>query len=1111
MIEKQAKLRIIYGRSGSGKSEYIYHDMDKKIEQFKNIYIIVPEQSNLTSEKKFFEITGRKSLFNVQVLTLSRMAYRISNELGGDTNHLSKIGKSMMIYDLLKRYKKELHFLGKSERNIEMVDRMFTEFKKHNVSVETLKNVKLEDKYTALKLKDIQFLYEKYEERLAQGLMDENDELTKLGKQIKDSTIFENSCIYFDEFFGFTPQEYVIFEELLKKCNEISIAIALNKMESEQPKEKDIFYFNRQYAKKILEIGERQKCKIELVHLNEGYRFKNKELAVLEKSLYGNNQQYEKQTEHVLLFLASNPYAEVEYVAKKIYELVKNHGLKYREIGIIASDIENYAEDAKAIFAKYQIPIFVDEKKALNQNILMKYILALLDIFEQNWSYEAMFSYLKIGLLDLDDYDIYVLENYCKKWGIRGNKWDKEFCYETLNEKQEKLEHLRKQIVEPLMDFKKSFMENKTVLELTQNIYQFLLKQHIIENLDQKIKECNDVEISNEYHTSYKILVHILEEMVNLFGKEKVTFEKYKELLVAGIQASELGKIPATQDQVILGDVDRTRSNKIKALFILGMNDGIFPKTNRQEGYLNDQDRILLAENGIELAKTSMDSLYENQFNLYRTFTIPEEKLFLSYCSSDKDGKSVRPSIVIKKIKYIFPNLTKISDVVTKYYAITNEKATFEETLQMYQQYLEGNEIDEKWKELLIYFYDRNKNKFSKAVSGMNYTNKAEKISLQNIRKMYGTNLKTTISRLETYRKCPFSFHMTYGLKLKENEHFQITTMDTGSFMHEVIDSFFAQVEEKELDLKDISEEEMKQIVEKIMDEILQTSRYYIFSSSAKFRMMTKRLKKVVLQSMNYIVYSLKYSDFKPIGHEVVFDEKSEYKPIKLQLDSGEKIEIVGKIDRVDVGKLKDKEYVRIIDYKSQIKKLDFNQVVSGLQIQLITYLDALTEQDGFEPAGVLYLGLVDSIVKAQKNLSKEKIEEEIRKSCKMQGLLLADVNVVKMMDNKLEQGYSDVIPVYVGKDGELSKKSNVATKQEFENLQKTVKKTISQISNEILKGNIAIKPYFYQKKTGCDYCKYQSICMFNPNMKGNEYDYIKNKSNAEVLNEIMEQTNLER
>lgn len=557
----------------------------------------------------------------------------------------------------------------------------------------------------------------------------------------------------------------------------------------------------------------------------------------------------------------------------------------------------------------------------------------------------------------------------------------------------------------------------------------------------------------------------------------------------------------------MLGDMERTRSKKIKVLFVLGMNDGKFPKANRQEGFLNDQDRNLLEKNGMELAKDSIDSVYESQFNMYRTLTLPEEKLYLSYCSSDKEGNSVRPSIMIKKIRRFFPKLEQKSDMIQKEYSVTNEQATFEEALQVYHDYLENGKIKDIWRDILLYFYQKNKKKFSRAISGMYYTNQAEKISLKSIKKMYGTTLKTTVSRLENYRRCPFSFHMTYGLKLKENEGFQMNAIDTGSFMHEVIDAFFEEIQNKNLNVKILSEEKILEIVDKIIEEILQTSKYYIFSSSAKFRLMTRRLKKVVKQSIKYIIESLRYSDFEVAGHELEFgSQNADYDAIKLQLETGENIEIIGKIDRLDVGQLNDKEYVRIIDYKSQIKKLDLNQVVAGLQIQLITYLDAVAEQKNSEQAGILYLGLVDSIVKAKKNLSEEEIEKEIRKNFKMQGLILADVNVIKMMDNQLENGYSMAVPVYVGKNGEISEKlSSVASKEEFEKLQKKVKEIIKEISQEILAGNISIKPYQYQGKTGCDYCQYKSICMFNPNIKGNDYGYVNHRNHQGILNELME------
>lgn len=1086
------KLNIIYGRSGTGKSKYIYESIKNKLGSNK-IFLIVPEQCNLSAEKKLFEVIDKNSLIDAEILTLSRMAYRVLNEVGGEYNHLSKAGKDMLIFDLLSKEKNNLNFLGKSEKNIDIVNRMFTEFKKHGISVNDLEVANIKDSYTSLKLKDITLLYKKYEEKLESNFIDENDSLSILADNLSKTDMFNDSIIYIDEFLGFTPQEYRVFEKLCPKCQEITIGVATDNLDANTSKEKDIFYFNKKYANKLIKIAKQNKYEIEEIKLEETPRFKTEELKFLEENLYTGKGKYNKDIKNIKLFLANNPYTEMEYVAQNIHNLVKNCGYRYKDIGIIAEEIEKYSEDAKAICNKYDIPLFIDEKKELNQNILIKFIFAMLDIFAKNWSFDSIFNYLKIGLLQIENEDIYALENYCRKWGIKGSKfYNKEFEYEQINDAQEKLENLRKQIVNPLLKFKQEVSSNRTVIQITKEIYKFIIDNKINETLDRKLKLYNNIEVSDEYNTSYKLLVSILEELCLVFKDEKITFEKYKDLLEVGLNSSELGKIPATQDQVVLGDTERTRSNQLKVVFVIGINDGNFPKANRMEGYLNDKDRDVLANIGIELAKDSIDSLYEEQFNIYRTLTTPEEMLFLSYSSSDKEGKSIRPSILIKKIKRAFPNLIEESDVVEKRYIKTNEKATFEETLQIYKEYLNGKEISKEWENLLRYFYRKDRKRFKRAISGIYYSNVAQDISKENIEKLYGNVLRTSVSRLESYRRCPFSFHMTYGLKLKEKEELKIEAIDTGSFMHEVIDLFFKELDESGRSVKEIRDEEILKIVNRIVEMLLGTSRYYIFSSSAKFRLLTRRLKKVVYQSICYIVYSLKYSDFKLLGHEIEFSNTGKFKTINLEIEDSKKVEIIGKIDRLDTAKLGENQYVRIVDYKSSYKDLDLNQVEAGLQIQLITYLDAICEQTDFEASGVLYMGLIDNVVKNAKNMSEEEIETKIRNNFKMKGLILADISVVKLMDNKLQTGASDIIPVYISKDGTISeKKSSVISKENFNGLQKQVKETIKEISKEILKGKVDIKPYNYNKKTGCDYCKYKTICMFNTNIKGNEYNYI--------------------
>jgi len=393
-----------------------------------------------------------------------------------------------------------------------------------------------EDKFLKMKLNDIEEIYKKYEEKIEEKFLDENDTLTILAENIKNTNMFNNTIILIDEFAGFTPQEYKIIEELMKVSKEINVTMTLDNIENIDNliKENDIFYSNKIAINKLLEVAKVNNVEIEkTIFLDKNCRFRNQELIHLEENIYTNiYKKYEKENKNIKIFLAANPYSEIEHVASKIIEEVRENGYRYREIGIITKNLETYASLIKAIFSKYDIPVYIDEKKDLSQNILIKYIIALLDVFAKNWSYESVASYMKTKFCDIKDKEIYMVENYCKKWGIRGTKWQKKFGYEPLNDKQEGLEMMRKQIVEPMLKFKQNFMENKTILELTQNIYQFLLENKIIDNLDKKIKACNNLEIGNEYQTSYKILVEILQEMVNLFGEEKITFEKYKELLM---------------------------------------------------------------------------------------------------------------------------------------------------------------------------------------------------------------------------------------------------------------------------------------------------------------------------------------------------------------------------------------------------------------------------------------------------------------------------------------------------------------------------------------------------------------------------------------------------
>mgnify|MGYP002518307717 FL=1 len=1108
-------LRIIYGKPGSGKSQFCFSEIAKLIDKKESIFIITPEQFSFTAERKLMEAVNKDAVINAEVITLTRMAYRVLNDIGGEIKQsLSKCGKAMLVYSILNKYKKELEFLGKSDENIDLVIRTITEFKKHGITINNLKDEveKTQNAYLKTKLSDMILLYENFENKIVDNYIDDTDLLTMLAKHLDEVEFIKNSIIYIDEFAGFTHQEYEIIKGLIKYAKQVNITICVDNLNPAINPDTDIYYSNKITLYKLIDLVNENNFKLEEpVFLKDQYRFKTKELKHLANNIYEiQSTKYEENVENIQLFLAKNPYSEIENIAKEIKKLVRDKKIRYKDISIITKNIDTYASLVRAIFKQYEIPVFIDEKRDLNQNIIIQYVLSILEILVRNFSSESVFSYIKLGFCEIDEDEIFKLENYCNKWGIKQNKWKKDFNIEVEDKSKkqevERLNELRKQIIMPLIELKESIKKEKTAINITKSLYEFIQNQKIEEKVISrisKLEEEKNIDLANEYKSSYQVLIEILDEIVLIFNKEKVSLDNYSKILKIGLKNSGLGKIPGTQDQVTFGDVNRSRSHKVQNIFIIGLNDGSFPSINKDEGFFNDLDREELKQDGIELAKGTLEQLYEDNFNIYKAFTTAENQLYLSYVSTDSESKSLRPSMLINKIKKMFPKLIEKSDVINKEYDLFNKEVTYEELIENIDKIRSGESIDKIWYEIYNYYKSQNewKEKLFKDLEGLKYSNLPNQIKKANIDKLYGNKLNTSVSQLERYRSCPFSYYLQYGLKLKEKEELKIQSFNTGSFMHETIDEFFEYVREEQILLTQIEEEQIKEIVSQIIDKNLNLSKNYIFTATAKYKVLVKRLKRIVSKALKYIIETLIYSDFDIEGTEIEFNKKGKYPPIVLELDNGKKVEITGKIDRIDTADSDDGKYLRIIDYKSSSKNIDLNEVYAGLQIQLLTYTDAICKAEDIMPAGVFYFSLLEQMIKADKKVSDEEIEDMIRKNFRMKGLILADVKIIKMNDNTLKTGSSKMVPAAITQSGTVNEKwTNGVNKEQFKILQDYIDKTIKDISKEILSGKIDLKPYNKKGKTPCEYCSYKSICGFNTKQNGNQYNYIDKKSKDDLI-----------
>lgn len=1135
-------LRLIYGRAGSGKSRFCLNDikarLDKKTQN--PLILIVPEQFSLQADRNMTRVIGSTGIQRADVLTFRRMAYRVFNEVGGLTHpYINSAGKCMIIYRIMEALRGNLKFFFRAASRKGFVNTMLqsiTEMKRYNVTPELLQELSLTiENNDGLrdKLEDMERIYNDYQNKINEKYMDSTDDLTLLAEKLERSAQFDDAEIWIDEFAGFTPQEYNVIEKLLHKVTRVNISLCTDCLVDEGYSDGvDVFAPVKNTSKKLIRIAKENNIQVEQPVELAGQiinRFsESKELLHLKKYYFSfPYKKFGEDTRDISIFTAVNIYSEVEETAREIIALCRDGNLRYRDIAVVARNLSGYEKLVTSIFNQFNIPCFIDSKRDINNHPLVMLILSALEIFQRNWSYESVFRYLKTGLTGIAQEDIDILENYVLACGIKGSRWLLESWkyrpdvgFEDAEPGKYELEvlsrvnEIRPRVVLPLADFRSKTKGRNTAKEICTALFDFLCEIGVPDKIEQKVEEfkaLGEQEIANEYSQVWNIVMEVFDQVVEVIGDERLSLEKFNEVLAIGLGEYQMGLIPASLDQVLVGSVERSKSHEIKALFVLGVNDGVFPVSVLDEGILTDRDREILRQKGMELAQDTRAKTFEEQFNIYTTLTTASNYLRISYPLADQEGSSMRPSSIIFRLRKLFPNIQEISNI-TKARAenegiemITSPAPTFNQLISILRKKREGIDIHPLWTDVYQWFAHNEdwKEKCKNALNGLTYINTIAPVNPEKTKKLYGTPMHASVSRLEKFAACPFAFFAQYGLKAKDRKILKLSAPDTGIFLHTIIDKFSKYMEEHEITWRTLDRELCDSAVSKIVDEQLLKSANSIFNSSQRYKYIAMRLKRVVFRAVWMIAEHIKRSSFEPIGYEIAFGEGESFPPIELELPSGDSIKLTGRIDRVDTLKSEEGTYLRIVDYKSGNKAFKLYDVYYGLQIQLITYLNAVLENGGkgiqkpVIPGGILYFKLDDPIIRAESSTSEEEIETTIMKQLKMKGLLLADVKLIKEMDNSIE-GDSLIIPARINK-GDVLGRSSAASIQQFEMLRKHIRKLLTALGEEILGGDVSIKPYKKKRVTSCMYCNYASICQFDSNLSENKYKILPERKDEEV------------
>lgn len=675
------------------------------------------------------------------------------------------------------------------------------------------------------------------------------------------------------------------------------------------------------------------------------------------------------------------------------------------------------------------------------------------------------------------------------------------------------------EIRSPLMKLHNRIKGKNKVRDFATNLYEFLNELNVFKTLEVWLEEFNSLGLQDkikEYIQVPEMVIEILDQVVEVLGDEVLDIKEFTKILISGFEEREIGVIPMSLDQVNIGDISRVKGREVKALYLIGVNDGVLPAANKEEGIISDRERELLRNIGIRLASDTKIRAFEEQFIVYTALTIPSEYLMVTFPMADFEGKSLRPSIIIPRLKKVLPNVVEESEIYNirdrrdKFNKITAPTPTFNELISALRMEFEKENVDEYWAQAFKWFENNEefKNKSNRMFKGLTYTNLVRKKFLrEKIKRLYQSENKKLIfnvSRIEKYAQCPFSYYVQYGLKAKDRKVYEFSAPDLGSFMHNVLDDFTNTVRNEKIAWSDLNRERCKVIVNELVDKRLESDSNSILNSTKKYKYFADRFKRTITKSVMVISEQMRKGKFEVFKNEFAFGGFSDGEPIKIDLPSNETVYLVGRVDRIDTLDLDGNTYIKIVDYKSGAKKFNLTEVYYGLQIQLLVYLDALIKNSKYilqkqaMPGAILYFRIDDPIIKSKKQLTEEEIKDNILKELKMSGLLLKDINVVKAMDNDMDS-YSLIIPAAIKKDGNFTSSSSVITEEQFDTLRKYVNDKMSEICEEMLSGEIKIEPCKNNNTAYCSYCDYSSVCQFDTSIENNKYRVVLKKSNDEA------------
>lgn len=1120
-------LQFYFGASGAGKSKKLHNDIIQAAAENPetNYLLIVPDQFTMQTQMDLVLEQPNHAIMNIDVLSFGRLTHRILEEVGyEDKPVLDDTGKSLVLRKIAEKEREKLTVMGSHLHKIGYIHEVksaISEFMQYGIGTRELEQLTEYARCRGAlyyKLRDLGVLYQAFQDYIRDNFITTEETLDRLRQALPQSEIIRNSVIAFDGFTGFTPIQNRVIQELLRLTRRVIMTVTIDERENPyQPdQEQKLFHLSKKTVADLKRLAAEipvQEDPPVWCREKPGGRLPRfagcGELAHLERSLFRYPAlPYEEAPQRIHILEASAPGEELRQTCIAIRRLLMESGgaLQYRDIAVVTGDMETYGRDAEEIFRKFDIPIYLDHTRGILGNPCTEYIRSALQIVLQDFSPESVFHYLRTGLTGFSREGVDRLENYIRRFGIRGKKkWSGLFVYkeetaegeETALMQLEEYNLMRKQL---LLQLAPLLAPACNTGEMVRGLYDFLVLNEVQKKLKQyevQFQREGDPARAKEYGQIYAYIVDLLDQINGLLAEEEMSLQEFADILDSGLTEISVGTIPQNVDRIVVGDIERTRLKQVKVLFFLGVNDGSIPKGTGGGGIISDIDREFLRESEWELAPTPRQQMYIQRLYLYLNMTKPSEALYVSYAKVGSDGRSLRPAYLIDLMRKLFPALTverPETEPVERQIVSGRDGMTF--FTGLLRDYADSRLTEGEQKRLYTFYHSYHDNpvyqdEVDRLIDAAFYRYQDTPLSGFVTRALYGTMLHNSVSRLEKYAACAYAHFLQYGLALKERGEYSFEDVDMGNVFHGVLELFAAKLEAHCYTWFDFPREAAIKLVEEAIEDY--TVRYgeTILYSTARNRHLLKRISRIMNRTVLTLQTQLKKGAFVPEQFEMSFSVLEDLDSLNIALSEQEKMRLRGRIDRVDTCEAGDKVYVKVIDYKSGSRKFDLAALYYGLQLQLVVYMNAALETEQKKhpdktivPAAMLYYHVSDPMVEDGENLTPEQVNEKVLQELKMTGIVNENEEAVRLLDSEFTDK-SDILPLERKKDGTFSAYSSVIKEEDMRIVSNYVNHKIKELGRGILDGTIAVNPYEQNGSKACTYCSYKSVCGYDERIEG--------------------------